>query len=97
MKAITALFKDYRPLAFFGWLALLLIILAAIAAVPVLLEYAQTGLVPRIPTMLASIALAGCAALSFATGLVLDTVANSNRRQWELDVYKVNGSFYKKD
>ena len=94
MKAITALFKDYRPLAFFGWLALLLIILAAIAAVPVLLEYAQTGLVPRIPTMLASIALAG---LSFATGLVLDTVANSNRRQWELDVYKVNGSFYKKN
>ena len=48
LKAITALFKDYRPLAFFGWLALLLIILAAIAAVPVLLEYAQTGLVPRI-------------------------------------------------
>lgn len=97
LKAITALFKDYRPFAFFGWLALLLIVLAAIAAVPVLLEYAQTGLVPRIPTMLASIALAGCAALSFATGLVLDTVANSNRRQWELDVYKVNGSFYKKD
>lgn len=96
LKAITALFKDYRPLAFFGWLALLLIVLAIIAAVPVLMEYAQTGLVPRIPTMLVSIAFAGCAALSFATGLILDTVANSNRRQWELDVHKANGSFYRK-
>lgn len=96
LKAITALFKDYRPLAFFGWLALLLIVLAIIAAVPVLMEYAQTGLVPRIPTMLVSIAFAGCAALSFATGLILDTVANSNRRQWELDVYKASGSFYRK-
>ena len=96
LKAITALFKDYRPLAFFGWLALLLIVLAIIAAVPVLMEYVQTGLVPRIPTMLVSIAFAGCAALSFATGLILDTVANSNRRQWELDVYKASGSFYRK-
>ena len=95
LKAITALFKDYRPLAFFGWLALLFIICAVIAAVPVIMEYVQTGLVPRIPTMLGSIALAGCGALSFATGLILDTVANSHRRQWELEVYKANGGFYK--
>lgn len=96
LKAIAALFKDYRPLAFFGWLALLFVVLAIIAAVPVLTEYFQTGLVPRIPTMLASIALAGCAALSFATGLVLDTVANSNRRQWELEVYKAKSSIDQK-
>lgn len=50
-------------------------------AITILLECAQTSLVPRIPAMLVSIVLAGCAALSFATGLVLDTVASSNRRQ----------------
>ena len=59
-------------------------------AITILLEYAQTGLAPRIPTILASIVLAGCVVLSFATGLVLDTVANSNRRHWELDVYKAD-------
>ena len=95
LKAITALFKDYRPLAFFGWLALLLIILAIVAAVPVFVEYAQTGLVPRIPTMLGSMAFAGCGALSFTTGLILDTVANSHRRQWEIDVYKAANGFYR--
>ncbi len=94
LKAITSLFKDYRPLAFFGWLALVLLVLAVIAGVPVLAEYAATGLVPRIPTMLGSMALAGCAALSFVTGLILDTVAKSHRRQWEIDVYKAMDGFY---
>lgn len=95
LRAIASLFRDYRPLAFFGWLALLLVVLAAVAAIPVFAEYLATGLVPRIPTMLASIALAGCGALSFATGLVLDTVAKSHRRQWEIDVYKVMDGFYR--
>ncbi len=89
LRAITSLFKDYRPLAFFGWLALALLVLAVVAGVPVLAEYASTGMVPRIPTMLGSMALAGCAALSFVTGLILDTVAKSHRRQWEIDVYKI--------
>ena len=96
MKAITSLFKDYKPLAFFGWLALLLLVLAVVAAVPVFIDYFNTGLVPRIPTMLGSLASAGCSALSFVTGLILDTVAKSHRRQWEIDVYKVSDSFYKK-
>ena len=96
LKAITSLFKDYKPLAFFGWLALLLLVLAVVAAVPVFIDYFNTGLVPRIPTMLGSLALAGCSALSFVTGLILDTVAKSHRRQWEIDVYKVSDSFYKK-
>ena len=93
--AITSLFKDYRPLAFFGWLALILLVLAVVAGIPVVAEYAATGLVPRIPTMLGSLALAGCGALSFVTGLILDTVAKSHRRQWEIDVYKVMNGFYR--
>lgn len=95
LRAIASLFKDYRPMAFFGWAALLLVVLAAVAAVPVVAEFVATGLVPRIPTMLASIALAGCGALSFVTGLILDTVAKSHRRQWEIDVYKALDGFYR--
>ena len=95
LKAITSLFKDYRPLAFFGWLALILLVLAVVAGIPVVAEYAATGLVPRIPTMLGSLALAGCGALSFVTGLILDTVAKSHRRQWEIDVYKAMNGFYR--
>ena len=69
--------------------------LAVVAGIPVVAEYAATGLVPRIPTMLGSLALAGCGALSFVTGLILDTVAKSHRRQWEIDVYKAMNGFYR--
>ena len=41
------------------------------------------------------LALAGCGALSFVTGLILDTVAKSHRRQWEIDVYKAMNGFYR--
>ena len=47
-----------------------------------------------LPT-LAALALAGCGALSFVTGLILDTVAKSHRRQWEIDVYKAMNGFYR--
>ena len=72
-----------------------LLVLAVVAGIPVVAEYAATGLVPRIPTMLGSLALAGCGALSFVTGLILDTVAKSHRRQWEIDVYKAMNGFYR--
>ena len=73
----------------------ILLVLAVVAGIPVVAEYAATGLVPRIPTMLGSLALAGCGALSFVTGLILDTVAKSHRRQWEIDVYKAMNGFYR--
>lgn len=88
LMAITSLFKDYKPFAFFGWISILFLILGLIAGVPVIVEYFQTGLVPRIPSVILAVALVGCAALSFTAGTILDTVAKSNRKQWELDVYK---------
>lgn len=50
LRAIASLFKDHKPMAFFGWLALILIVLGLIAGIPVIAEYFQTGLVPRFPT-----------------------------------------------
>lgn len=88
LRAITSLFKDYKPFAFFGWITVLFLILGLIAGVPVIVEYFQTGLVPRIPSVILAVALVGCAALAFTAGAILDTVAKSNRKQWELDVYK---------
>lgn len=88
LMAITSLFKDYKPFAFFGWISIIFLVLGLIAGVPVIVEYFQTGLVPRIPSVILAVALVGCAALSFMAGCILDTVAKSNRKQWELDVYK---------
>ena len=85
---IGTLFKDYRPLKFFSLVALLFCIGGLCAGIPVVTEYLATGLVPRFPTAILAVALMFMAALSLATGFILDAVAKVERKQWELRVYR---------
>lgn len=85
---VGALFKDYRPLKFFSLVALAFFVAGAVSGIPVIREFVSTGAVPRLPTALLAAALMFLCALSLATGLILDAVAKSDRRQWELEVYR---------
>ncbi|MGN0261992.1 MAG: glycosyltransferase family 2 protein [Eggerthellaceae bacterium] len=86
LKCICSLFKDYRPMALFGWLSLIFVVLGLIAGVPVIAEFGATGMVPRLPTALLAVALVLCGLLAFTAGLILDTVVKSHRKKYELDV-----------
>ena len=83
---ILSLFKDYRPLALFSWVALLFCVLGLVAGVPVVWEFAATGLVPKLPSALLAVALVFIGILSFTCGLILDTVVKGTRKQYELQV-----------
>lgn len=85
---VGTLFKDYRPLKFFSLVALAFFIAGAVSGVPVIREFVSTGAVPRLPTAVLAAAFMFLCALSLATGLILDAVAKSDRRQWELEVYR---------
>ena len=85
---IGTLFKDYRPLKFFSLVALIFCIGGLCAGMPVVTEYLATGLVPRFPTAILAAALMFTAAISLATGFILDAVAKVERKQWELRVYR---------
>jgi hypothetical protein len=76
---IGLLVKEERPLAFFGGAFVLLSLLSIGLAFPVLLEFMQTGLVPRLPTAVLSVGIMLVAFLSLVCGLVLDTVTHSRR------------------
>ena len=86
LKCICSLFKDYRPMALFGWVSLLLVVLGLIVGVPVVVEFMSTGLVPRIPSAILAVALVGSGLLALACGLILDTTVNGHRKEYELDV-----------
>ncbi len=77
---IAALVREERPLIYFSGIALVLAALSIIVGAPVIYEFVKTGLVPRLPTALLATGLMLLAFLSFASGLILDTVT---RGRWE--------------
>ena len=91
LQTILVLFKEYKPMRFFGWVAALLAVAAAAFFIPILVEYIQTHLVPRFPTLFLSLFLAVSSLLSLFTGLTLDVIAQKDRKEYELKVIGFNG------
>ena len=92
LKMIMSLFKDYKPMALFGWVTVLLIALGFIVGVPVVVEFARTGLVDRLPSALLAVGLVISGLLSLVSGLILDTGVKGSRKQYELmvvDAYRL--------
>ncbi|MBB5208352.1 glycosyltransferase family 2 protein [Chiayiivirga flava] len=79
LRTMLRLFSAERPLTFYGGMGLGLALLAALLAVPLLVTYLDTGLVPRFPTAILSTGLMVLAALSVFAGLILDTVTRGRR------------------
>ncbi len=75
------LMKETQPLRFFGIFAALLLAASLTLMIPVLVEYFETGLVPRIPTWVLSVALLMLSMLMMVTGLVLDSVSRGRAEQ----------------
>jgi glycosyltransferase involved in cell wall biosynthesis len=78
-RTILSLYRIEKPVLFFGMIALLLAALAVVLALPLAITYAETGLVPRLPTAILATGLVILAALSSFAGLILDTVVRGRR------------------
>jgi hypothetical protein len=76
---IIVLVKEERPMQFFSLLALALFGFSIFLAVPLLIEYAETGLVPRLPTAILATGIVILSFLSLSCGLILDTVTRGRR------------------
>jgi hypothetical protein len=74
LRMMVQLYRTERPLEFFGAIAGLILFVAAALALPLVLTYFDTGLVPRFPTAMLIVGLGILAALSGMCGLILDTV-----------------------
>ncbi|HET6473410.1 MAG TPA: glycosyltransferase family 2 protein [Pseudomonadales bacterium] len=81
LMLIIALAKEERPLWFFGIIGVVLALLSIGIAIPIIVEYLHTGLVPRFPTAILATGIMLVAWLSFVCGFILDTVT---RGRWEL-------------
>ena len=86
LLTIFNLYRDYKPMHFFGWVAGILFILSLLLFVPVFIDYVDTGLVPRFPTFIASAVLMVMTLLSLSSGLILDTNAKNSRKNFEIQM-----------
>jgi glycosyltransferase involved in cell wall biosynthesis len=86
LRTVARLYKEYRPLSFFGIFTALFGVVGVGMFVPVLAEYLRTGLVPRFPTLIVSGVLMTLAILMLVCGLILDTVAKKHRQLFEINM-----------
>ena len=90
LLTIVRLFRTYRPLAFFGLLSIILIMLAVGFFIPVFITYIRTGLVPNFPTLIVCCFSVLAAIQSFFSGLMLQTMRQKNRQDFEMLLHQAS-------
>ena len=79
LKTIVTLFRLEKPILFFGAIGGLLMLMAVILAIPLVLTYIDTGLVPRLPTAILITGLTILAVFNWFCGMILATVVRGRR------------------
>ncbi|WP_301051445.1 glycosyltransferase family 2 protein [uncultured Dubosiella sp.] len=84
IATIALLFKEYKPMAFFGAIGIIVTLISIGMLAPVFHEYFMTGLVPRFPTLIFGSFLFVVALLLFMSGIILEVIVKKNRQIFEL-------------
>lgn len=84
LRTIARLFEQYRPLAFFSLISVVMWIVALALFIPVFNEYLHTGLVPRFPTVIVSGVMGIMGMLLWICGVILDVVVKKHRQLYEI-------------
>ncbi len=93
LKMILRLFKTYKPLAFFSFIAAGLLLLAVGFFIPVLIRFLETHLVLQIPTLVVCGFVTLAAIQSFFAGLILSNMSENNRRDFEYQLQRTEDMF----
>lgn len=80
------LYKDYKPLSFFGRISAVLFLVGLLLFIPVLLEYFKTGLVMRFPTLIVSMGIITSSLVMLACALILDTAKKYVNQFYEISL-----------
>ena len=93
---IGKMYKNFKPMRFFSSIALLLAVIATLFFVPVLLEYFETGLVERFPTLIVCGFVYIAAIQSFFAGLMLSTMRQKDRQDFEMHLISIDNEYREK-
>lgn len=77
---IFRMFKNYRPMLFFGLISAILFVLGAAGFTSVFVEFLKTGLVMRLPTLIVATVTVLASIIIFSAGLILDIIIRKHRQ-----------------
>lgn len=85
LKTILKLYKNYRPMGFFGIIAFVIALISTSFFIPVFLEFIKIGKVPNFPTLIMCGFTMIAAIQSFFSGMILQTILQKNRQDFEIN------------
>lgn len=88
VKTIATMFKDYKPLRFFSAVALILLCLGLIIGIPVIIEFAETQYVSKVPSAILAMGFVMLAFVVEQCGIILHTTVKKNRELYELNLLR---------
>ena len=88
LKTILSMYKDYKPRKFFFVLAILLFILGLIPGIPVIVEFAKTHFITKVPSAILATGFMLMATVAFQCGIILDTIVKANKQKYELNLIR---------
>ena len=84
LKTIAVLFKEYKPMGFFGLISLLLVLISLIFLIPPFAGYFATGEVAKFPSLIVGCFILLTSILSLMCGIILQVIVKKDRQQYEL-------------
>lgn len=96
LRTIFRLFKNYKPMQFFSLLALVLAIISVAFFAPVFVTFLKTGVVDKMPTLIVSGFTMLAAIQSLFSGLILTTITQKNRQDFEMQLMNMKSTFESK-
>ncbi len=93
LRTIGRLYRNYKPMAFFGFIALILAIISICFFIPIFAEYLKTGYVLRFPTLIVCGFVMIAAIQSFFAGLILQTTVQKNRHDFEMRLISCSDTY----
>ena len=88
VKTIVKMFKDYKPLKFFGVIAAILFIIALAFGIPVIVEFFKTRYITKVPTAVLATGIMILSVIIGQCGVILDTVVKHHRESYELNLLR---------
>lgn len=84
LMTLFDLFKNNRPLLFFGSVSLFFIIIGLMVGIPVLVEFSASHYITKVPSAILAASLMILSIISFAIGIIVDAIKNQTKTITEL-------------